>query len=135
MHEFIEEYKNAHNLKEKTGPGRAKLYDPRGQPRREAPAELPMTGCSLARLGTGVKPERQVRTSSKAIGGWWDDPIFKPDAHLKDVVLKPGERGPRPPCLQKADSARASPLLPPMLSRSRRDAAPPPRRRAHPDSL
>ena len=103
MHEFIEEYKSAHGLKEKTGPGRAKIYDPRAQPRRPSPKELPLTGCTLARLGTGQHPARQAATSSKAIGGWWDDPIFKGDAKLKDVVLQPGEKGPLPPCMQKRD--------------------------------
>jgi len=97
-HEFIEEYKNAHGLKEKSGPGRAKVHDPLAI-RRQSPAQLPVTGCALARLGTGNKPERQRPTSAKAIGSWWDDPIFRPDANLKDAVLKPGEKGPPPPCM------------------------------------
>ena len=92
FHEYIEEYKNAHGLKEKSGPGRAKLYDPRAQPPRPSPKELPLAGSKLALLGTGQLPERQARTSSKAIGGWWTDPIFQQGAVLKDAVLKPGEK-------------------------------------------
>lgn len=107
-HEFIEEFKNAHGLKEKTGPGRAKLYDPRAQPRRESPAELPLAGCQLALLNTGHLPARQARTSSKAIGGWWDDPIFQQGAKLKDVVQRPGEKGPLPACMQKQDMRSTS---------------------------
>ena len=64
MHEFIEEFKSAHGLKEKKGPGRAKLYDPRAQPPRPSPAEVPMNSGNLARLGTGLKPERQLRWKS-----------------------------------------------------------------------
>lgn len=100
-HEFIEEYKNAHGLKAKSGPGRATSYDPRGQPRRESP-KLPIAGCHLARLDTGTKPERQARTSSKAVGGWWNDPIFAADAKLKDVVQRPGEKGPPPACMDRS---------------------------------
>ena len=108
MHEFIEEYKSAHGLKEKSGPGRAKLYDPRAQAPRESPAELPIAGCALARLGTGVHPERQHRTSSKAIGSFWNDPIFQPGAKLKDVVLQPGDKGPLPACMQKREMSTTS---------------------------
>jgi len=97
FHEFVEEYKNAHGLKERTGPGRAKIYDPRSL-RRESPA-LPIQGCGLARLDTGMLPQRQARTSSRTVGGWWNDPIFAKDAKLPDVVLQPGQKGPVPPCM------------------------------------
>ena len=107
MHEYIEEYKNAHGMKEKTGPGRAKIYDPK-EKRRESPAEGPFAGCSAARLGTGMYPARQHRTSSKAVGGWWNDPIFAKDAVLKDVVLKNGEKGPPPPCMDKTHRTTAA---------------------------
>jgi hypothetical protein len=76
MHEFIEEYKQAHGMQERKGPGTAKLYDMRDQPKRPAPP-LPIAGCALASLNTGVYPERQHQTSSKAVGGWWTDPIFQ----------------------------------------------------------
>lgn len=87
MHEFVEEYKSAHGLKHKVGPGNAKAYDPRAQAKRDAPP-LPVAGCALARLGTGNKPERTQQTSSKAVGGWWNDPIFSQNAELPDVVVK-----------------------------------------------
>ena len=67
-----------------------------------------MSGCALARLGTGIKPERQAATSSKAVGGWWNDPIFSADAKLKEVVLQPGEKGPLPACMQKRDMMSTS---------------------------
>ena len=76
MHEFIEDYKSAHGLKEKKGPGLAKVYEFRAQPRREAPP-LPMTGTRLEKLMTGNKPARKARTSSQAVGGWWDDELFQ----------------------------------------------------------
>ena len=107
-HEYIEEYKNAHGLKEKSGPGRAKQYDPRAQAPRPSPAELPLQGCNLARLGTGQIPARQVRTSAKAIGAFWNDPIFSQNAVLKDVVLQPGEKGPLPACMQQRDMMTTS---------------------------
>ena len=75
MHEFMEEYKSAHNLKEKKGPGLAKVHDFRAQPKRPSPP-LPVAGCALARLNTGMNPRRQAATSAKAIGDWWTNPIF-----------------------------------------------------------
>ena len=102
LKEFIEEYKNAHGMKHKAGPGKAKLYDPREQPPRPSPA-LPLAGSKLALLGTGQIPERQARTSSKAVGAFWNDPIFAQGAVLKDVVLAPGEKGPLPACMQSRE--------------------------------
>ena len=69
---------------------------------------LPLAGCNLARLGTGQIMARQERTSSKAIGGWWNDPIFKQGTKLKDVVLQPGEKGPLPACMQHKDMRSTS---------------------------
>jgi len=96
MHEYIEEYKQAHGMQEKKGPGRAKLYDFRAQPKRESP-NLPVSGCALGRMYTGCYPERRRMTSSQAVGNWWNDPILaqKPD------TSKPleGRHGP-PACLR-----------------------------------
>ena len=88
-------YKSAHGLKHKVGPGKAKAFDFTAQDKRESPA-LPIAGCALARLDTGVFAARQASTSSKAVGGWYNDPIFARGAVLKDVVLKPGDKGPPP---------------------------------------
>ena len=74
-HEFEEEYRSAHNMKEKVGPGLAKSYDMRAQPKREAP-NLPLAGTPFSRLTMGNNPHRQAATSSKAIGSFWNDPIF-----------------------------------------------------------
>ena len=91
MHEFIEDYKSAYGLKEKKGPGLAKVYDFRAQPRKPAPP-LPMTGTRLASLMTGNKPARKARTSSQAVGGWWDDDLFQ---KLHNSVSPTG-KGPPP---------------------------------------
>jgi len=96
-HEFTEEFKKAHGLSEKKGPGIGYIYDAFAQPRREAPA-VPVAGCALAKLGTGNKLVRQARTSSKAVGSWWNDPIFQD--RDKFVAPAPGDRGPAPACLR-----------------------------------
>jgi len=123
MHEFVEEYKSAHGLKHKVGPGNAKAYDPRAQAKRDAPP-LPVAGCALARLGTGNKPERTQQTSSKAVGGWWNDPIFSQNAELPDVVVKPGEKGPAPASLGKSTSSQVGQYwFDPIVSNDDRDMA------------
>jgi hypothetical protein len=98
MHEYIEEYKKAHNMQEKKGPGRAKVYDFRAQPKRESP-NLPIAGCALGRMYTGAFPERRAKTSSQAVGDWWNDPVLN-DPSITDTS-KPldGRHGP-PACLR-----------------------------------
>jgi len=95
FHEYIEEYKNAHGMKVKTGPGLAHQPDFRAQEKRPSP-DLPIQGCKLAHLGTGNRPERRAVTSSQAVGGWYNDPIFARGKVLPDAVLPPGERGEPP---------------------------------------
>ena len=95
MHEFMEEYKSAHDLKEKKGPGLGHTYDVRAQPKRAAPP-LPMAGTPMALRGTGCKPERTPTTSSRAVGSWWTDPIF--DGPAEEVASggkgkPPGSKG------------------------------------------
>ena len=90
----MEEYKSAHGLKEKKGPGLGHTYDVRAQPKRAAPA-LPMAGTPLARHGTGNYAERTPMTSSRAIGSWWTDPIF--DVPLDaEPASSPGKNGKLP---------------------------------------
>ena len=71
----MEEYKSAHDMKEAKGPGLGHVYDVRAQPKRESPA-LPLGGTPMARLYTGEFAERTPKTSSRAIGSWWSDPVF-----------------------------------------------------------
>ena len=92
MHEFTEEFKSAHGLKEKKGPGLGHTYDVRAQPKRESPA-IPMAGTPMARLDTGNHPARSGKKSSNAIGSFWNDPIFTGPA---EVVASPGGKGPAP---------------------------------------
>uniref|UniRef100_A0A7S2CUA0 Uncharacterized protein n=1 Tax=Haptolina brevifila TaxID=156173 RepID=A0A7S2CUA0_9EUKA len=83
-HEFEEDYRSAHGMKEKKGPGLAKVYDFREVPKRPSPA-LPIAGCALARLGPRPNMARQSVTSSKAVGAWWTNPIFM---EMKDAVAQ-----------------------------------------------
>ena len=105
FHEYIEEYKNAHGMKVKTGPGLAHQHDFRAIEKRPSPP-LPLQGCKLAHLGTGNRPERRAKTSSQAVGGWWDDPIFARGAKLPDAVLPPGDRGQPPASLGISTSSQ-----------------------------
>jgi hypothetical protein len=94
-HEFEEEFKSAHGLKKKVGPGLAHAYDFRDQPKR-VPPPLPVAGCALARMHTGNKLARRAKTSSQAVGGWWDDPIFTQPEILDPPVRKSGDKGAPP---------------------------------------
>ena len=98
MHEYIEEYKQAHGMQEKKGPGRAKVYDFRAQPVRESP-NLPVAGCQLARAYTGNYASRKGVTSSQAVGGWWSNPVFKDPSVLDSSKPLDGKEGP-PACLR-----------------------------------
>jgi hypothetical protein len=82
-HEFMEEYKAAHGLKEKKGPKIDGGYDVSAQPKREAP-NIPMGGTPMARKDTGNFPERRTTTSAMAVGAWWSDPIFTAGATQAD---------------------------------------------------
>ncbi|KOO36622.1 hypothetical protein Ctob_012439 [Chrysochromulina tobinii] len=93
--EFVEEYKKCHNMKRKKGPGLGYVYDFTAQPQRPSPA-VPVAGCALARLTTGMFPERQAPTSSKAIGSWWTDPVFQ---EMKNHASTKG-KGKPPDCLR-----------------------------------
>ena len=104
MHEYIEEYKSAHGMKTKSGPGLAKQYDFRTVERKQAPP-LPIQGCALGRMNTAPSgtlfPQRQTLTSSKAVGGWWNDPIFQQKGEATDFHAK----GPPPPCTRITTSS------------------------------
>ena len=92
MHEFIEEYKSAHNMREMKGPGLGYVYEFRAQPKRPSPA-LPIAGCALAKLHTGNYSSRQARTSSQMVGSWWTDPVFE---NIKESNKPPGDKGSKP---------------------------------------
>ena len=96
------EYKSAHGMKEKKGPGAAKLFDYRNQPKREAPP-LPIAGCALARLNTGNQAARRGWTSSQAVGSWWTDPVFY-DC-LKAPPKDPKDKGPPPASTNKTTTS------------------------------
>ena len=93
--EFVEEYKKCHNMKRKKGPGLGYVYDFTAQPQRPSPA-VPVAGCALSLLTTGMFPERQAPTSSKAIGSWWTDPVFQ---EMKKHASTKG-KGKPPDCLR-----------------------------------
>jgi len=94
-HEFVEEYKKAHGMNEKKGPGIGYIYDFRAQPRRESPA-LPIAGCNLARLNTGNYAARRAPTSSQQVGSWWTDSVLQ---NIKVEEKRPGDKGKPPACL------------------------------------
>ena len=92
MHEYMEEYKNAHKMKVKSGPGLAKSYDFLAQPKKPAP-NLPVAGCGTIRREMGNNPARKAPTSSQAVGGWWNDPIFM---QIKNEGALPKGKGKAP---------------------------------------
>ena len=74
--QFVDDYRQAHGLHKPKGPGRVELPDWSSK-RRDSPW-LPITGASdCARARELAPPTLPTRISSKTIGSWWTDPIFK----------------------------------------------------------
>ena len=76
--EFLDEYKMAHGMMVKKGPGRAKMHD--WAAARWDPIPLPITGCAAAKVYPGGRPPRFSKgmySSSSMVGGWWNDELFK----------------------------------------------------------
>ena len=92
-------------MKEKTGPGRAKVYDPK-EKRRESPAEVPFAGCSAARHRHCIPSRRSTAPRRRLWAA--ERPDLRKDTVLKDVVLKNGEKGPPPPCMDKTHRTTAA---------------------------
>ena len=90
----MEEFKSAHNMKEKKGPGLGHMYDVRAG-KRPSPT-IPMAGTPLARKDTGMFPARMPPTSSRAIGAWWTDPIFSGPAVTPPEPPSPSKGIPSP---------------------------------------
>ena len=71
--EFREEYKQAHGLLKRAGPGVQNGPEFREviAEGRRPPAPLPVSGTPTERCMTGGRPPRKGTVSSSVVGGWW----------------------------------------------------------------
>jgi hypothetical protein len=92
-HEFDEEYKQVHEMRKPSGPGRMEM--PEWQKKRRAPIDLPLTGTDIHTRQGGAGEQAYAAgspcmnaRSSNVIGGFWNDPIFQ---NPPGLVEKPVE--------------------------------------------
>ena len=92
-HEFDEEYKQVHDMRKPCGPGRMEMPD--WQAKRRGEVDLPITGTDIQTRQGGSGEKAYVPNSSclnarssNAIGGFWNDPIFKDPPALKQTPVE-----------------------------------------------